>query len=452
MRTIQSAGWYFPEHTGGTEVYVASLVSQLNALGIGSTVAAPLNAEFPLHSAWDGSPVYRYPVPAQQSFQQKTGEEPHARFDHFEQWLARQDAAIYHQHSWTYGCGLHHLRAARRQGLRTVLTIHVAGPVCLRGTMLRDGRSACNGAVTAKDCAACWLQAHGVPLAARMVLNRVPATLGRWARPMGRLGTAVAATELAGAHRTNLLAAAQCADHVVAVCEWLHDALRRHGVPPEKLSLNRQGIGNSNSNSNCTTLPKRNAQTGNRSLSVGFVGRWDPCKGPDVLVDAMLRLSPDCPIELQLMAIETSEPGMVAYMNEVRARAAGCTSIRFLPPVPPAQVAAFLASIDVLAVPSQWLETGPLVVLEAFAAGTPVLGSNLGGIRELVRDGHNGRLLPHDDPQAWANALCQLAASPETLLAWREGIAPVRTMREVALETQALYASLLGTPIEVGRK
>ena len=58
---------------------------------------------------------------------------------------------------------------------------------------------------------------------------------------------------------------------------------------------------------------------------------------------------------------------------------------------------AFLSRIDVLAVPSQWLETGPLVVLEAFAAGTPVIGSDLGGIRELVSDGRDGLLVPHDD-------------------------------------------------------
>ena len=43
-----------------------------------------------------------------------------------------------------------------------------------------------------------------------------------------------------------------------------------------------------------------------------------------------------------------------------------------------------MANFDLLAVPSQWMETGPIVVLEAHAVGTPVLGANLGGIAELV--------------------------------------------------------------------
>jgi glycosyltransferase involved in cell wall biosynthesis len=441
VNTIQSLGWYFPENTGGTEVYVAGLASRLRALGVSSTIAAPSASSLEQHDSWDGSRVYRYPVPAKRTFQQQMGDEPHAEFALFEQWLAEQDADLYHQHSWTYGCGLHHLRAARRRRLRTVLTIHVPGPICLRGSMMRDGQEECDGIVRRRDCAACWLQSRGLPAAGQAVLSRIPRAAGTLARPWGRVGTALAATAIAQTHRDSLRAAVDNADHVVAVCQWLYRALLEMGVPATKLSLNRQGIGG-----DCATTATRRdplQRAIGRPLSVGFLGRWDPVKGPGLLVEAMLKLPAECPVEIQLMAIEPSEPHMVAYMNEVRASAAACPSIRFRAPLPPAEVPEFLRSIDVLAVPSQWMETGPLVVLEAFAAGTPVLGSNLGGIRELVRDGHNGRLLRHDDPQAWADALRQLAASPETLQHWRDGIGPVRSMREVAFETQKLYASLL---------
>ncbi len=56
-----------------------------------------------------------------------------------------------------------------------------------------------------------------------------------------------------------------------------------------------------------------------------------------------------------------------------------------------------LASYDATVVPSQWLETGPLIVLESFAAGTPVIGSNLGGVAELVSHDRDGWLVPHAD-------------------------------------------------------
>jgi glycosyltransferase involved in cell wall biosynthesis len=93
-------------------------------------------------------------------------------------------------------------------------------------------------------------------------------------------------------------------------------------------------------------------------------------------------------------------------------------------------------------VPSQWLETGPLVVLEAFAAGTPVLGSNLGGIAELVNDGANGRLVPHDDLTAWMRALQDLERDRSIVARLRAGVRPPRTVREVSEDMQRVYARI----------
>ena len=101
---------------------------------------------------------------------------------------------------------------------------------------------------------------------------------------------------------------------------------------------------------------------------------------------------------------------------------------------------AALAQHDVLAVPSQCLETGPLVVLEAFAAGTPVIGANLGGIAELVTDGVDGLLV---EPAAWATTLQRCATDRDLLPRLRAGIRPPRTMATVADEMLALYETAL---------
>ena len=74
--------------------------------------------------------------------------------------------------------------------------------------------------------------------------------------------------------------------------------------------------------------------------------------------------------------------------------------------MPPTDVVERLSVYDVVAVPSQGLETGPLVVLEAFAAGVPVLGSAIGGIADKVNDGVDGFLVrPFDSETEWASAL-----------------------------------------------
>ena len=95
-----------------------------------------------------------------------------------------------------------------------------------------------------------------------------------------------------------------------------------------------------------------------------------------------------------------------------------------------------------LAVPSQWLETGPIVVLEAFAAGIPVAGSNLGGIPELVEHGVNGLLIDPASPANWAAALRSLSQDPDLLATLRSRIRPPRTMRDAAAELNAIYSQV----------
>lgn len=64
--------------------------------------------------------------------------------------------------------------------------------------------------------------------------------------------------------------------------------------------------------------------------------------------------------------------------------------------------------------PSTWLETGPLTVLEAFAAGLPVAGSDLGGIKELLEGVEGCALLPLE-AEAWRRLFAQLIANPKPL-------------------------------------
>ena len=121
----------------------------------------------------------------------------------------------------------------------------------------------------------------------------------------------------------------------------------------------------------------------------------------------------------------------------------------FLEPVPAEQVAETLSNYDLLAVPSQCLETGPLVVLEAFAAGLPVLGSDLGGIVELVEDGVNGLLVgPYASVDAWAGAFETLVRSPELRGRLASGVRPPRGMDDVAREMLGVYNGVLASAAE----
>jgi len=159
-------------------------------------------------------------------------------------------------------------------------------------------------------------------------------------------------------------------------------------------------------------------------------------------VDAFKRLPASLSVELEIRAIG-KESGADHYRDRVERAARVDPRIRFLPPVPRQQVGAFMCSIDALVVPSQWMETGPLVVLEAFAARTPVIGSDLGGIKELVSHENDGLLVPHNDVSAWTAALLRVANDCALLLRLRQGIRPVRTISDVAHDMATMYRELL---------
>jgi glycosyltransferase involved in cell wall biosynthesis len=71
--------------------------------------------------------------------------------------------------------------------------------------------------------------------------------------------------------------------------------------------------------------------------------------------------------------------------------------------------------------------------LEAYAAGVPVLASDVGGLPELVEDGRSGFLLPPTDPEAWTAAMQKLLSDQEAVRLgrrgwqlWRERFSPER--------------------------
>src|SRR4029078_9095541 len=98
-----------------------------------------------------------------------------------------------------------------------------------------------------------------------------------------------------------------------------------------------------------------------------------------------------------------------------------------------------------LAIPSQGMETGPLVLLESFAAGVPVIASNLGGIAERVRDRRDGWLVKCDDVGEWSAALERLANDRALVDSLRENIQEIRTMETVASEMARNYREVLST-------
>jgi glycosyltransferase involved in cell wall biosynthesis len=297
-------------------------------------------------------------------------------------------------------------------------------------------------------CTECRLESLGLNRTASRVLARVPAAVGRSIAGHGLSGgawTALAMRELLRVRHETFRACMAEVRHVVAVCEWARGVLERNGVPPTRITVSRAGVPRQ-----AAPAHTRRAGAGaSEGLRAAFLGRLDPTKGPDLLVKA-IRSAPALGITLDIYGLVEAAAGN-RYHRELIAAAAEDPRIVFRHPVPSADVVALLRQYDVALVPSRWLETGPLVVLEAFAAGTPVIGSGRGGIAELVSHGVDGLLVPASSIHAWRQALERVDQDRELLTALRRGIRPPRSMADAAHDMMAVYRQVLDDPGEGSR-
>jgi glycosyltransferase involved in cell wall biosynthesis len=317
--------------------------------------------------------------------------------------------------------------------------MHVPSALCMRGTMLLHGDRACDGRIDEKRCAQCWSEFRGVPSSLAYAMSHLPRMsfeiLGSTNKVVSRAVTLLTARARVLVQAHELQQMVDLSEMIVAPSAWVHSGLLANGIAPAKLSVSRQGV--------TTALTREAAATPREPpgdvLRVGFIGRLEHYKGAHVLIDAMSRLPRNLPIHLMIAGSGT-EPG---YLRQLTQAWGGDKRIEFLGSISRGQVPDFMRKLDVLAVPSNYMETGPLVVLEAQVFGIPVMGADIGGISERIRDGVDGWLLPFSDPGAWAAALQEAATDRARLARYAANIGRTRTMGDVADDMAGVYRDIL---------
>ena len=175
-----------------------------------------------------------------------------------------------------------------------------------------------------------------------------------------------------------------------------------------------------------------------------FVGRLEPRKGLTYLVRAFLRLKPAFP-RLRLLVVGRDDKGI-----QDKAMALVPPRLRpdlvFVGSVPQDDLPSYFASADVFCAPSLGGESFGIVLAEAMAVGKPVVCSDIGGYRDVVRDGTDGLLVPPRDPEALAEALAGLLDNPARLAAMGEAAASAArryAWEVVAAEVTEVYRATL---------
>ncbi len=217
--------------------------------------------------------------------------------------------------------------------------------------------------------------------------------------------------------------------HVVTPSQAMADFMLAHGFPEPRLHVIPLGVEAGSANG-------RPAE-GN-ALVAGAATNLEYWKGIDVLLAAARLVRAPLRLEIYGTGSLREELERQARESDVDATFHG-----FVP-----NLRERLAGLDVLVQPSR-ADNLPLSVLEAMAAGLPVVGTRVGGIPELVVDGETGILVDPERPVALAEALDALASSPERRRALGEKgrkraieqFSPEATARR----TVALYEELCGS-------
>lgn len=278
---------------------------------------------------------------------------------------------ILHAHNIYHHLSPSILAVARRRGVPVVLTAHDLKLACPSYTMLSHGRvcERCKGG---------------------KVWNLARHRCLKGSLPLSALVTVESAMHKAlGLHRHNI-------DRIVAPSLFYRAKLIEWGWSPDRIVHIPNFV--------ATDMAPERGAAGTAPLL--YFGRLSEEKGLATLIRAAtlagtpVRIAGTGPSEAALRTLAASINAPVEFVGHQ----------------PPSTLATMIAAAPAVVLPSEWYENAPMSVMEAFQLATPAIGTDIGGIPELIKDGETGWLFPPGDVAALADRLAAaLAISPARL-------------------------------------
>lgn len=297
------------------------------------------------------------------------------------------------------------MRTCATEGVPVVLTLHNFRLLCLPAVFLRDG-SVC------EDC-----------------LGRFPWRGVVHGCYRGSRGQSLVLAASLGVHRT--IGSFDRVARFLAVSSFVRDKHVAAGIAPERILVKP----------NFAWPASRREEPGRHFL---FLGRLSPEKGLAVVLSAW---------KPEYGTLLVAGDGNQA--RELRALAGA--GVKWLGAVPPQEARRLVGGARAVLVPSICYEAFPRAVVEAYAAGVPVIASRIGALPEVVEDAVTGLLAPPGDPSSWAQAIEKMLdnSTSERLGRgahdrWAERYSPEKSL--MALETA--YREAIGqsdSSVEVAR-
>ncbi|RDE24800.1 glycosyltransferase, exosortase A system-associated [Motiliproteus coralliicola] len=238
------------------------------------------------------------------------------------------------------------------------------------------------------------------------------------------------------------------ADHVVTICQGLADRVHDWGVPTQNITVIHNGVDLANFTPPTHKHPQLLAQHQLDGKTIlGFLGSFYRYEGLHILLEALPRIIQSKPdIHLLLVGGGQQESALKQQVAELGIE----SHVSFIGRVPHQQVQDYYSLVDLFIYPRESILlteiVTPLKPLEAMAMGGLVAASNIGGHREMIKNGHNGVLFSPGSPAALAESVVQILDQPGSAQEMRQNgrdyVAQSRCWRDAVAHILPVYQNL----------
>lgn len=439
MKVIHVLNHFLPYQIAGTEVYVWALCKKLQANDCMVSVLIPnYESTESVSYVHDGITVFKYAEPSKPDRALITGQKVSDGLVNFKKHLKdeKPDVVHFHEIAGSNGIAVSHLEAAKAIGLKVVFTMHLANATCKTGNLMYRQKHLCDGKIKVLKCADCTLQKRmdnfiypyfvlGVSLPF-FLANVNPL---KW---NNSVGTLLSYPSQIKSLKDRLKRIDKACDAIIPITKWYDQILQLNGISAKKLFPVLQALPLD------STIQQKLPAKITLPIQLAFVGRIDELKGIPILIDVLKQFT-EKDVIIDIYGTTSNQE----FLSNCKKQTENSGNIRWKGKLQQHEVLPTLVQYHALVLPSIFSEMSPLVIQEAFAAGIPIIGSNVYGIAEQVENNVKGLLFTMGSRNSLKEVIKKIIASPDILMELAANISSPRAFNSVAHETKNVYLSVL---------
>ncbi len=418
IRYLHLSDNFYPLVTGGTEVFIQKIIDEQLKLQNQYEVlwVCHKSREYESEKVKNLEKYKQFLEPIIQAERSKRFSFQAREVPGFYQLLLKFKPDVVHIHSLGSRTTLNHVSLIKKIGAKILFTLHTPPCSCM-GNLLNASHEICNGDLNDFRCTFFRMRSKGIPY----FLAKLISFQDGWLLSpnfQNRLSRLLTSRKLTSEMHSSWLKLMNDVDYIQVLSQWGKDMLIRQKIDSNKIHLIRTAGPKK-------IVLKKPLPRKDNSLKLVFWGRCNPQKGIHIVINALLMLPKEIPISLDIYGPywENNQ-----YSKNLMLKIDSDKRIKICGNIPNSQLLEKLQNYDLAVIPSIWLETGPLTLLEAFAAGIPVLGTDLGGIKELLTNQKGCFVLPPES-SAWKEMFIKILNNKKLIEQFKPPI--VRTFYQV---------------------